>query len=57
MILVQSARPANLVLATKEWLDRVGVPCDGLFMGRPWAHLYVDDKAVQADEYFKKEAR
>lgn len=42
--------------AVLAWLDRNGVPYDGLIVGKPWPGprgFYVDDKAVRPDEFAK----
>ena len=39
-----------------EWLERHKVPCDELFVGKPWCGdegFYVDDKAIRPSEFAK----
>jgi len=39
---------------TKEMLKKYEVPYDELIFGKPWAHFYIDDLAILADEELDK---
>lgn len=38
---------------TKKQLECWNVKYDKLIMGKPYAHLYIDDKAIQSEEFFR----
>jgi len=38
---------------TKNQLDSWGVKYDKLFMGKPSGDIYVDDKGIKDDRFFK----
>jgi len=38
---------------TKKQLDQWGCKYDHLYMGKPSADYYIDDKAIQSDYFFK----
>lgn len=39
---------ADVAMVTFENMKTFGIPFDEIFFGKPWAHVYVDDKAVHA---------
>ena len=44
---------SNLYQLTLNQLDSWGVKYHQLFLGKPAGDVYIDDKAVNADDYFK----
>lgn len=40
---------------TRDWLSDNGVQYHALKMGKPKAHLYVDDSAVNVSDYIRRE--
>lgn len=46
-ILYYTARPEQDRTVTTKWLNAHGFPNAPLFMGKPQADIYVDDKAVR----------
>jgi uncharacterized HAD superfamily protein len=43
-IIIHTARPVSDTKKTISWLDKHGVAYDELVMGKPYAHVYVDDR-------------
>ena len=39
---------ADVGMVTLETLKKFNIPCDEIHFGKPWAHVYVDDLAVNA---------
>lgn len=38
------------------WLERHGIPCDELYVGKPWPGaegFYVDDRSIRPDEFLR----
>lgn len=50
---------ANISKITVDWLNKHGVPFDGLKFGKPFARhgFYVDDKALRPDEFLKQDPK
>jgi ribonucleotide monophosphatase NagD (HAD superfamily) len=46
-IVVYTARGWAELKVTKKWLDDHGVPYDAIHMGKPIAHLWIDDRALR----------
>ena len=49
-VIYWTARPEIDRLKTAQWLSDNGFPNSPLFMGKPQAHIYVDDRAVSSIE-------
>ena len=49
-ILYYTSRPEIDRIITSKWLEKNGFPIAPLFMGKPQADKYVDDKAVKSLE-------
>jgi len=45
-IVIYTARGWAEYNVTKDWLDRHGMAYDAIHMGKPIAHVWVDDRAV-----------
>ena len=45
---------ADIGKITIDTLDKFGVPYDELHFGKPYAHFYIDDLAIDADEDLQK---
>ncbi|MBD8873123.1 hypothetical protein [Rhodanobacter sp. DHB23] len=45
-IIIYTARSWSELAMTKDWLERNGVPYDGLHMGKPVADRIIDDRAI-----------
>jgi uncharacterized HAD superfamily protein len=45
-IIVYTARGWPEYRLTREWLDRHGMAYDAIHMGKPVAHLWIDDRAL-----------
>ncbi|RMF85890.1 MAG: hypothetical protein D6744_00595 [Planctomycetota bacterium] len=45
-IIVYTARGWAEYNVTKRWLDDHGMPYDAIHMGKPIAHLWIDDRAI-----------
>jgi hypothetical protein len=43
-VIIHTARPVSDTTKTISWLDKHGVAYDELIMGKPYAHVYVDDR-------------
>ncbi len=46
-IVVYTARGWAEYKATRQWLDDHGMSYDALHMGKPIAHVWIDDRALQ----------
>jgi ribonucleotide monophosphatase NagD (HAD superfamily) len=46
-IIVYTARGWAEYNVTKRWLDEHGMTYDALHMGKPIAHVWIDDRAIQ----------
>jgi hypothetical protein len=53
-IILQSARLWEDEMITRNWLTDNVVPYHQLVLGKPWANVYVDDAAVNAEAFFKR---
>lgn len=53
IILIYTARATNQYIPTLRWLAQHDVPHDGLICGKPSGDIYVDDKGVTADDFFR----
>lgn len=45
-IVIYTARGWAEYNVTKHWLDRHGMAYDALLMGKPIAHVWIDDRAI-----------
>lgn len=45
---------ADVGNVTFKTLDKYNIPCDELYFGKPYAHAYVDDLAINADDDYQK---
>lgn len=46
-IIIYTARGWAEYRVTKQWLDDHGMSYDAIHMGKPIAHLWIDDRALQ----------
>lgn len=46
-IVIYTARGWAEYRMTKDWLDRHGMHYDAIHMGKPIAHVWIDDRAVR----------
>lgn len=46
-IVIYTARGWAELKVTKKWLDDHGMAYDAIHMGKPIAHLWIDDRALQ----------
>ncbi len=46
-IVIYTARGWAEYRVTKEWLDQHGMLYDGIHMGKPIAHVWIDDRAIR----------
>lgn len=46
-IVVYTARGWQEYRVTKQWLDDHGIPYDQIHMGKPIAHVWIDDRAIR----------
>lgn len=53
IIIIHTARASSQHMPTLDWLEKHGVPCDGLILGKPFGDCYVDDKGINAEDFFK----
>ena len=47
---------ANTIPIIIDWLKKHEIPCDELFIGKPWCGddgFYVDDRAIRPSEFLK----
>lgn len=51
-IIIHTARSRMREFVTLDQLSEWGVPYHHLVMGKPKADLYIDDKGVEADDFF-----
>ena len=47
---IESVRE-DVVNEVETFLNKFDIPYDQIQVGKPWAHLYVDDKAIRPDEF------
>lgn len=40
---------------TRDWLEKNNVPYDELIFGKPYGDMYIDDKAMQLDQFLLEE--
>lgn len=53
-IILHTARNKNFTELTKNQLDRWAVKYHTLILGKPFADLYIDDRAINSQEFFTK---
>ncbi len=46
-IVIYTARGWAEFRVTKAWLDQHGMPYDAIHMGKPIAHVWIDDRAIR----------
>ncbi len=46
-VVIYTARGWAELKATKKWLDDHGMQYDAIHMGKPIAHIWIDDRAIQ----------
>ena len=46
-IVIYTARGWAEYNVTRHWLDEHGIPYDAIHMGKPIAHVWIDDRAIQ----------
>ncbi|MFN0137531.1 MAG: hypothetical protein ACKVS9_15610 [Phycisphaerae bacterium] len=46
-IIIYTARGWAEYRVTKDWLDRHGMAYDAIHMGKPIAHVWIDDRAIR----------
>ena len=40
---------------TRDWLKKYNVPYDELIFGKPYGDMYIDDKAMEIDQFLLEE--
>lgn len=51
VIVIYTARGWAEYNVTKDWLDRHGMPYDAIHMGKPIAHVWIDDRALRFESW------
>lgn len=49
-IIIHTARAWADYLVIEEWLNRYGIPFNRIVCGKLLAHVYIDDRGINADE-------
>lgn len=50
-IVVYTARGWAELRVTRKWLDDHGMPYDAIHMGKPIAHVWIDDRAIRFTDW------